>query len=724
MPKLTIDELNEIYREAEAVDKQVFAEQRSNVLLVAGEHYSKRGLSRTLNRLKTNINLTENQKLRLTKNHVHNIHRRYVENIMTFSPGVAVAPQEETSMQDQKAAELNMAVWKDAKHRYRLKEKKRKWCRNFVALGEVCLKLFWNPDMGDFKGYDQMVDEAGNPVFETDEFGQMVVDEQGQPIPVPDETKPVFSGAFDFEDVYGFNLLRMPGSDSMEDSECWIVRKMVDVKVLKNRYKDDPTKMKFITKSNNDSFVVFDQDKHSYNRVKNQCIVREYYWKPSKAYPNGYFVFATDTGVLEEGELPYGIFPLVWAAMDEHPTSARGRSVLKVARPYQAEINRAASSMAQTQIQVGDDKILYQAGSKLQQGALLPGVRGITYQGQAPTILPGRDGGQYLTYIESQIRELYSVLMVDEDGMEKSQGTNDNYALIFRSMRHQKRFAEYGERFEQFLKDVCFLFLELARKYLPDDALIQAIGKKEIINIEEFRNTTPLDYQIVVEERDDTVETKFGKQLVFNHIMQYVGPNLDQNMIGKLIKNSPFMSNEDTFSELTIDEDNVRNDMLQMERGQMPNINPNDNHEYIIKKLNHRMKQPDFEFLPPQVQQMYAMKVEQHTQMIAQLAEREAALKDQFIPVDGAMIATDMYVPNPQGPDKPAKRVRIPYQALDWLVKRLEAQGSTLEKIEDMNKKTISDVATMLIERGATSPQGQSASGFQNAPASALGVSG
>src|SRR5690554_2079051 len=104
-----IDELNELYRESEEVDKALFAEQRSNVLLVSGDHYSK-GKSRFFDRIRNSKELSENQKIRITKNHIQKITKIYRNNILSQAPGVKIVPNNMTEIQDQKTAELNDAV--------------------------------------------------------------------------------------------------------------------------------------------------------------------------------------------------------------------------------------------------------------------------------------------------------------------------------------------------------------------------------------------------------------------------------------------------------------------------------------------------------------------------------------------------------------------------------------------------------------------------------------
>lgn len=713
MPSLQIDELNRIYEEAESADKEVFAEMRTNILLVAGEHYKRGSGQKYRNTVRSRADLSETQKLRLTKNHIPKIVRHYVNGILSHAPGVMAAPQRPEERQDQKSAELNQSVILDAKSRYKLKEEQRYWTRDYVQLGEVALKIFWDPNAGDFLGYEHQLDETGQPQF----------DETGQP--VPDETLPRFSGAFVWERVFGPNLLRQVGQGDMRKAKCWIIRKMVDRSELEQRYKDAPEKLKMLTEGGKEDFVVFDSDKANYERTQKQVLWREFYWPVSAEYPEGWYSMGTASGTLEEGKLPGGVFPIVWKGFDEYPTTPRGRSPIKIARPFQAEINRASSQVAMHQITIGDDKVLYQAGTKLQPGALLPGVRGISYAGQAPTILPGRDGGQYLPYIESQISEMYSVLMLQEEGQDSAAGQTDPWSMHFRSLVQQKRFAEYGEKFEEFLIEAYELFLKLARIYYPDEMVIMAAGSRERINISEFRQTSPLSYSIKLEPKEDTLETQFGQQLTLNHILQYVGPNLGKEDIGKVLMQMPFGNWKEAFSDFTLDETCVKNDMLAMERGKMPPFGNYDNHEYSAKKLTARMREADFQYLHPRVQQLYSARVAWHEQKIEEQRAKLLAAENDFIPATGAMIACDMYIPNPDSPDKPAKRVRVPYTALDWLVKRLEAQGQSLSTLEHANKGMLAEMADHLVKQGAgqgsVTPPSQGS--LRMAPTSAVGVS-
>lgn len=687
----TITELNQIYDEADTVDKEQFAEFRSNVLLAAGEHYSRQGEGRRNTRDPRAQH--ESQRLRIVKNHIHRVVRKYKAAVLSFAPGITVVPANETDLQDQKEAELNLAVYQWAKARHRIREKIRQWADDFVKVGEVCVVLKWDPTKGDLKGYEQKLDEGGQPLFEDGGF-----DEMGLPIqtPVADETRPVYSGDFVFERTFAANLLRHVSADSMRESECLVVRKMVAISKLKARYKDDEDKLKGITSSADDTYIVFDSAKSSYEKAKDQACVREYYFRPCPQYPEGYFYITTSGTILEEGPLPFGIFPVIWAGMDESQGTPRAKSVLKVARPVVAEINRASSQQALQQITLGDDKVLYQKGSKLEPGALLPGVRGISFSGREPKVLPGRDGGQFSAYIANCEAELDRLLMLGEIDSEKATQM-DPVALLFRAANQTMKYSEYAETFEQFLVDLFEVFFQLAQHYLPNDMLIPAVGKREQVNIEEFRRTSPLHFRVRVEPQSETIESKLGKQLQFQHILQYVGKQLNKDDIGKLLKEMPYGNFKEAFDDFTLDTENAKNDMLALDRGQLPPLSTKDDPAYMLKKISHRMRKSDFQFLAPEVQQAYQQREQQYIQLEAEQMQKMKAAQSEFIPIDGALVKCDIYVGDPKNPEAAPKRATVPQRALEWLLEQLESQGASMEKLEQMNQGTLAQLAEQFL---------------------------
>lgn len=693
MKKHTLEELNQFYKDDESCDDEVFSEMRSNLLLVSGNHYSKKS-SKFFSNIRNSQKVSDAQKLRITKNHVHKITSSYNQAITSKVPGVIPAPKNDLDMQDKKSADLNASVWQDGVERYNLKQEFAELIQNFVEIGEMCSFMYWDPNEGELIGYNAKVNpETGEPELDP---------ATGQP--VQDMESPVFTGGFGFKNIPGFNLLRAQQAKSMKKSPRITIREMVDKNELLEAYGDDETKKKFIGEGDTGEFIVFDNNKKEYRSEDAQILVRYQFFRPCKRYPNGYYYISTERGILEENELPFGIWPIIWQGFNTYSTNPRGYSIVKVARPYQAEINRASSQAATHQVTVGDDKLIYQSGAKLAAGALLPGVRGITYNGAAPQILAGRDGGQFLPYIQQQITEMYSACMLEEVNLENVSGQMDPYTLLFRSASQKAKFNKHIEKVEQFMKDFCMTFLELAKHYYPDNMAIMAFGKSEQINMQEFRNTKPLNFQIKIQEQSMDISDRLGQQLALNHLVQYAGASLEPKQLALLAREMPYLKNTAIVKRLTADYDNADNDMLQIERGEMPFIGPYADNQIYVDCITNRMKQADFQFLPQNVKQLYDEYLAIHEDQIKKKMEAAQAAKDGFIPTGGALITWQMTLPDPKT-SSGTRQVRVPYEACMHLIKQLEAQGLSLDQLETMNDGVVLDMMKKMQQPPQAMPQ-------------------
>lgn len=678
-----VSDLNRLIDESESAEKKLFAEQRSNILLVSGEHYTNRS-SKYWNRLRENRFLNQDQKLRITKNHVQKISKTYVNNIVSFSPGVAIVANNDKEVQDRKAAELNSSVWSFAKKRYSLNNKIREWAEDFVNIGEAIVKIIWDPNKGDFVGFEPQVDEMGQPVVDP-----MTME------PLPDQSKPVFSGDFVFKRVFGFNLRQPNGAQSIEDSEWLAELDLVRTEEVKSWVADDPDKAKKVTEESTDQFFVWDSNTQGYAHKKGYTQVHSMYYRPCKQYPNGYYYIFTKSVILFEGELPFGVFPIEYVGFDPMQTAARHRSMIKQLRPYQIEINRCASKIAEHQVTLGDDKLLVQSGTKIQQGVDLPGVRSMQYTGRDPIVIAGRSGEQYVGYMEKNIAEMYQVANVVEDSEERASQGADPFAQLFRSLKDKKKFTVYSDKFEDFLVRVCMLYLKLAKHYYDENFLIPMIGKNEYVNISEFKSTEDISYQIKVEPRADDLETQYGKQMVINHMLQYAGNSLEKADIGRLAKLMPFGNFDESFGDLTIDYDLATNLILALDRGEQPQPSPYDEPTYIIKKLVHRIRQPDFKMLAPEIQQAYQGYLQIYENMEVERQRKILAAQADFIPTGGPRVKVDFYVPKPGSPDK-TERATLPAEAINWLVQRLDDQGSSQDRLNELNSGAVEEMADQL----------------------------
>jgi hypothetical protein len=434
-------------------------------------------------------------------------------------------------------------------------------------------------------------------------------------------------------------------------------------------------------------------------------MVVEYYFRPCSKYPQGYYYITTKHGILFEGELPYGIFPVEYVGFDKVQSNPRHRSIIKQLRPYQLEINRTASKIAEHQI-TSDDKLLMQSGTKVSSGSALSGIRLVEYSGNKPEYLDGRSGAQYLDYLEKQISEMYQVANVAEDSEFKPTQGADPLGLLFRSVKDQKRFVIYVEKFEHFLKRICKLYLKLAKEYLEENHLIPMIGKSEYVNIPEFKNTDDFDMNIKVIPMVDDINTMWGKWLSINHMIQYSSAQLGKEDIARIARNMPFGNFEESFKDILLDYDLAENFMLAVERGEQPQPSKADNKEYMIKKLQNRIRQADFSLLPQNVQQYYLMSVEAYMEMSAQEKLEIQRAQSGFIPTTGPLVRTDLKseVPNSSGGMKTVSK-SFPIDALAWLEKQMQAQGVGLETLAGLDQSAQAGVASQVNQGINGAPQ-------------------
>lgn len=684
MPKLKISDLNKLYQDSDLCDSEIFAEQRGNIRLVNGDHFTKKNKF-YWNRFKDTTNIAAEQKVRITQNHVHNISKTYTNSILSLAQDAVILPKNESELQDQKCAELNSSVWEDIKQNNDWDNRKEQFASDFVDIGEVVAKVYWNKDAGKIVGYAPTLDE----------FGQPIIDPTGQYV---QSNNPIRSGKVEVKRIFAFNLLREKGSKSKDESRYLIERYMADVAEVKRWVAGDEEKLRAVQKSADETYKVFNGASGEYEDSKEQVMVREYYYKPSGEYPNGYYYITTPYGVLFEGELPFGIFPIVWSGFDDIQTSARSRSIFKQIRSFQAEINRAVSTIVEIQLSNGFDKVFIQGGAKISPAQYLPGVRAYSVSGIPPTVVEGRTGDQYLNYINFQINEMYRVAKIEEVALDKAISM-DPYAMLFMDARQKKAFSMYASKFGRFLNDICKLAIEIARHYYDEKMLIPVVGKREQVNIPEFLTTDALGYKIKIIEGSDDVGSQIGKQLAMNQVLQYAAGSLSKENIGKIIRNMPYLNKEDAFEDLTIDYDEAKNIVLSLDRGEFPTVEKSDTAPYIIKKLTLRMRQADFRYLDPQIQANYKEYKMLQEQMEVQKQKEIQMAQSGFIPATGPLVNVEFYINTPDGK---TQRAKLPSDAVRWLIEKINSQGSYYETIKDMNPGDLSDMAQMHNQ----SPQG------------------
>jgi hypothetical protein len=714
--KYTIEELNKLSTEMESCDQDVFAEMKSNVNLVAGNHYRKiaRGIGRNLR----GLNVEKSKRLRLVKNHTAKGISDIKDILASMTPGVLPYPANENEASHTKAAELAKIIWEDGKCKNSLEDLTEQFRNCFITVGESASKVFYDPMGGGLKAYEQKVNELGEPLFlapdgsETTESGAvdpMTGEIVTQFEMVPDEKRPIFKPKLTIEKIEPYNLLRHKNAKSVKTSPMLQVKKMVPLETARALVKatgvkgeELETKLSYIAESGKTTYKVFDGTSGSFQDSQGEVLFREFYFRQCPEFPKGFYFITTEKGILFSGEIPFGefgeiAFPIKWEGYDLYEGSSRGFSPIKKIRSTQVEINRCSTSIAETHLLHGRDKIVLQKGAKFSRGVAQPGADVFhTTDPGGMQVIPGRSGEQYTSYLELNIEELYKLLNIPENSNPVAQNF-DPRAELFKKQSQKARFTEPAQRFARFLRTNCETYLFLSQKYAGALELEKIVGPSLSVDLAEFQNMERINYKIKLMEVSDDLESAMAKTMELDTILQYAGKDIDPDTMKIILSQYPVINKTGAFKHLTMDIRNVQSDILALDRGEYRPAHKADEHPIYVKHLMSRTKEKDYMYLPDNIKALYDKKIAEHEEFVKTQAQEAQAAQAGFIPSGGALVKTDFYVnPDPTNPDK-AQRAIFPTEALEWLRKRLEQQGTTQAIMQQFgNQAAVADVSNML----------------------------
>lgn len=701
--KHTISELRQLFKDGYELDNKMFREHRTNAMLYNGNHYGTK--VRDFDREYRQNYKYDTQAIRITENHINKIITMRASALKALVPDATVRPKNMDEFGDQKRADLHKAVLEDWKKESCFKQDEVRMIKEWMIYGELGLKLFWDDSEGR-RLPDLQITELEAEFDEVEEDGVEGIEITVDKDDIKTKTITRFEGRVRAEIVYPFDIIRDPSAENYKDADWICIKKLVDPENLKRHFKKDDPKYRAVSEKSGDKYNSF-RVNGEYTKTENKTLVKEFYFKPSFRYPEGYFFIIAGSDsetILFEDKLPGGIFPISILGYDEISTSPRYSSLIRQLRPNQLQVNLLKSKSVQTILTSGMDRIFVQKGSKLSKP--LKGGDGVSvyeYTGQAPITEQGRTGEQFMNAINSNIDQMYNKGNVQEAFDQQSKQV-DAHTALFQSAKQKASYSDYVCKYENFLKEVFEKVLRLSKLYMKDEALVLIAGKDEQVNIPEFKTLNDLGYEICIEAQSEDAESKLGRALDIQKILQY-GANFQGSQLAALIKHMPYMNNEavlETFPEY-IDYQNALNDICRLDRGDQNvlNIRRYENHDYMIQVLTARTKKPDFEFLSQEVQQLYALRIQAHEQIKIQQIQEARAIESDFIPTGGALLRIEGLRKNvgisARGQAK-TEPVRIPQEAIDWLLERLQQQGLQLEVLESQQEQVRAEIAGQVVQ--------------------------
>ena len=673
MLKLTnISQLRRMYDSACEVDKALFAEQRTNIKLRNGDHYNTT-TRKIINNMRSKGIINNDQKIRITKNHVFRITDEYINHVLSANPSVEAAPYNASELQDVKDAEMCNSVIKWVKATNTWNEKRHDLIHNTNVIGETYTTVNFDYDKGRVVG----TNEDGTDMMN----GEIVIKER-----------------------FAYDTKRDPDAKSFRDCRYVMFDTLMDRdEAVKLVSKHRPEKASSLMNAQEgDTITIFDNNTGKYQQENGKVLIIEMFVRPCSQYPKGKFLMFTKEFEIFRADLPLGLFTVYQSGFSKITSTPRYAAITRVIRPYQTEINRASSKMAEHQITLGDDKIITQNGGKIRSSSKEAGIRVLSVDGGSPTVLAGRTGAQYLEYVSNELAGMYQAAGV-QHLLDNSNQAGDPFLLLFQTMKQKAKFVNYMDNYANFEKAMFTDIIKLCKHYLDDTHLIKIMGKKEAVNIAEFKDIDDDSLDITVENSNGDIETKFGKVLTITQIMQYAGSSMTPEQLGTLIKQLPYGNNEEIFNPLTLNYDTATNIILAMDRGEQPYIPQYADIDFMLKAISGRTVKGDFSLLPPQVQQQYIALIQQLEQVKSgQLLQAQQAAQG-MIPAGGFLTTVNASWKNPTSGK--VERIKIPSDAIGWLAQKLTQQGAFAQELQGQAPQVQAEIGTQAVQQAQQQQQ-------------------
>ena len=167
---------------------------------------------------------------------------------------------------------------------------------------------------------------------------------------------------------------------------------------------------------------------------------------------------------------------------------------------------------------------------------------------------------------------------------------------------------------------------------------------------------------------------------------------MEPEQIGQLIKQLPYGNKSEIFNPLTVNYDTAVNIVLGLDRGEMPEVPQYSNIDYILKALANRTVQSDFRYLPPNVVNNYWTLIKQLENIKSQQMLQAQQAQQGMIPMSGFLVTCNASM---EGPDGRVQRVKIPADALAWLVEKAKAQGLQVQQMLALPDQMQGEIASI-----------------------------
>ncbi|MEQ6049488.1 hypothetical protein U2I53_10620 [Lysinibacillus capsici] len=395
-------------------------------------------------------------------------------------------------------------------------------------------------------------------------------------------------------------------------------------------------------------------------QLKNHAIVKEYYERPTKKYPNGRFIVVANNKVLSLSELPYKVgddekrdFPFVLARSIKKPAQFWGGSVLEriipIQRRYNALRNRKAEYL--NLVSIGQ---WYEPEGALDEDVELdnsPGniirYRPVNGGKPEPVSFPNLPAS-FENEIQTLLNEFTAISGVSELSRysQAPSGVKSGVALSIANEQDNTRISNTAANLAQCIKLMGKQWLRLYRQFVKEPRVLRTVGRDRDVEVSDWTVSQLKSDDVIIENSSALAETPAQRrQMVFDMLTAGLFNKEETSPISnaareKILEMLEYGNWEGSMMEMQrLQEQKAKRENMRFKQGQPIMINDYDDDVLHIEMHNRLRMSAEYEDIlnSPQgmeIDQMLREHIEMHRQRIMmrqmeQLQQQIAAQQSQ-----------------------------------------------------------------------------------------------
>lgn len=388
--------------------------------------------------------------------------------------------------------------------------------------------------------------------------------------------------------------------------------------------------------------------KNAATQIEKHAIVKEYYERESKQYPNGRFIIVANKKVLHIGELPYKVgeddkrdFPFVLSRSIKKPGQLFGVSVVErlipIQRRYNALRNRKAEYL--NRVVIGQ---WYEPDGSLDEDSELNDEPGniIRYREAAgkptPVEFPNLPAS-FENEIQILLNEFTAISGVSELSRysQAPSGVKSGVALSIANEQDNTRISNTAGNLAQCIKMMGKQWLRLYRQFAQEPRILRLAGQEQDVEVLHWHASMLKSDDVIIENSSALAETPAQRrQMVFDMMNSGLFAKEEQSTISegarrKIFEMLEYGNWEGSMMEIArLQEKKAKRENMKLKIGEIVAVNDYDDDELHIEMHNRMRMSAEYEELltgdqGEEVEVAMSTHIQMHQQRIA---EREATM--------------------------------------------------------------------------------------------------